>query len=169
MANTKTIQQKIDETWDKLKTPVVDYNNFSRLPADNVSVAQVLTSLLMAQTNIDDLRLAEFDWDYSKQHANTAGTGNMGWEQSHPTVSHARATLANLFATYVLKPVESGSNYLYLARADYYILKGLLEDIEDTRYEMWQETLVAVLEELRSRLCAKDPKMLVETIKESGQ
>lgn len=164
MANT--IQEKIDRAWDDIKTPVVNYDNFRKLPADNSEIAIMIAGLLSAWTNIDDLRCAEFDWGYTKQYENTAGTGDMGWPQSHPTLSHAYATLANTFATYALKAYgPSSERYCYLARSDYYILKQLLEDIDGTDYEQYSDAIEAVLNNLRIELCKKDPQMLIETIR----
>ena len=160
------LQEKLDSAWDDIKTPVVNYDNFRKLPADTTEIALMIAGVLSAQTNIDDLRSAEFDWDYSKQYENTAGSSNWGWAQSHPTLSHAYATLANNFATYALKAYgPSSERYCYLARSDYFILKQLLEDIDGTSYEQYSDTVEAVLDNLRTKLCNKDPQMLIETIR----
>lgn len=160
---TKTIQQKIDETWDTLKTPTISFE-YLTIPdfPDNRQVASALSNLLMAFTDIDDLRCAEFDWDYSKQFPNTAGTGNLGWEQSHPTVSHARATLANHFAYYAMCV---GEKTCYLARSDYYILCGLLEAMDGTGFEGYHELVERVLSSVAAELSAKDKTMMLEVLK----
>lgn len=147
-----------------LDRKVVDFADFNIEGVRNRNTAQILSVILMAYINMDDIVVP--DLDQERKYPSTIGTGGNGgvWHVQNQT--QQRTLLASYFAAF-----GSGHyNHCYLALPEYYCLKDLLTYLEDD-YCLINEIIVdqkeclkTVLKEFEREYVRRDPTFLFKML-----
>jgi hypothetical protein len=131
------------------ESPVVDFDYFriEKNTSYNYDIASKLATILMAETNIDDLHgFNDVDGIF---YASTVGTGGSGMNMACFSLGAQRACLASLFSSYAQRHHTS----CHLAIAEYECLKVLLEEFEDGNHASHRDKLINENIELLSKVC----------------